>query len=99
MTNDMALRDRVSVRPIRNRLSRWVRRLSRRMELHTGRRAARHLMSLDDRLLADIGIDRSDVVAALGAPPDIDPTVVLAHRRRRRMAADRAGLSAKYAYR
>ena len=41
------------------------------------RRELRSLIDLDDHLLADIGLTRSDPHAALSAPPWRDPTSML----------------------
>ena len=48
-----------------------------------GRKAVARLAAFDDRMLADIGLHRSDVDAALAAPWNTDPTAVLATRRGR----------------
>jgi uncharacterized protein YjiS (DUF1127 family) len=103
MTYHLDCPDRIPGHLVRRRLARWMDWLHRRLEIYTGRRAAERLLALDDRMLADIGIDRSDVLAALGAPPDVDPSMRLASYRRRRLAADRAAravfASAKHANR
>ena len=57
------------------------------------RAAIQRLAAFDDRMLGDIGLTRSDLDAAAGAPWDVDPTVVLAVRRRRRRQAEIAGAS------
>lgn len=48
------------------------------------RRAAMRLARFDDRMLADIGLNRSDVHDAISAPVWLDPTLVLAERVRER---------------
>src|SRR5579862_9006992 len=55
------------------------------------RRVLNALASLDDRGLADIGLNRSDVANAAAAPVDADPTLLLAlARRERKLARDAA---------
>ena len=54
------------------------------------RRHAAVLLSLDDRMLRDIGITRFDVTASLSAPLLSDPTLGLASLRAERQAAHRA---------
>ena len=53
------------------------------------RRAVRQLARLDDRILADIGLNRSDVASALAQPVWLDPSRNLAetieYRRRGRL--------------
>ena len=56
-----------------------------------GRAAIQRLAAFDDSMLSDIGLARSDLDAAASAPWDVDPTVVLAVRRRRRRQAEVAG--------
>ena len=51
------------------------------------RRVMNALAALDDRGLADIGINRSDVANAAAAPVDADPTLMLALARFERKSA------------
>jgi uncharacterized protein YjiS (DUF1127 family) len=51
------------------------------------RRVLNQLASLDDRGLADIGLNRSDVANAAAVPVDDDPTFMLALARRERQFA------------
>jgi uncharacterized protein YjiS (DUF1127 family) len=53
-----------------------------------GRRAAAELTRLDDHVLADIGLTRSDVLAAFERPMVEDPTVHLAAVVRERRTAN-----------
>lgn len=48
------------------------------------RRDVRALLEFDDRMLADIGLTRTDVTSALASPPDVDPS-----RRLRVIAVER----------
>lgn len=70
-------------------------RLSTWLAARRGREAVRRLATFDDRMLADIGLQRSDLDAAVEAPWDVDPTVVLAVRRRRHRDAEMAGVLAR----
>ena len=54
------------------------------------RRALRQLYEMDSRQLADIGLDRSDVTAALMTPISQSPSMVLTIRMVGRRAAARA---------
>ncbi len=66
-------------------------RLSAWYKARHARAAVRRLAAYDDRMLADVGLDRTDLDAAAQAPWYVDPTVVLAVRRRRRIHAQSAG--------
>ena len=57
------------------------RRLARAWE---SRRALRELGAFDDRMLADVGLNRADLRDALAAPLWSDPTALLTRRRRER---------------
>ena len=48
------------------------------------------LAELDDRMLADIGLNRSDLRDAFAAPPWRDPSDVLARRAAERRGSDSA---------
>jgi uncharacterized protein YjiS (DUF1127 family) len=52
-----------------------------------GRRQVRYLLEADDRMLADIGLSRYDVVGSLSAPADVDPSHLLIRARHERMAS------------
>jgi uncharacterized protein YjiS (DUF1127 family) len=58
----------------------FTQRLRRLAEAHRNRRDAAVLAGLDDRMLADIGITRSDVRDALAEPLWHDPTALLRTR-------------------
>ena len=58
------------------------------------RRVLNALASLDDRGLADIGLNRSDVANAAAASVDADPTLQLARARHERRLARDAALGA-----
>jgi uncharacterized protein YjiS (DUF1127 family) len=58
------------------------------------RNDAAMLAAFDDRMLADIGLTRSDLNDALGEPLWRDPTSVLARRQRERRGARRAAVKA-----
>lgn len=64
--------------------------LSRLLQGVRGRSAVEHVARLDDRMLDDIGLARSDVDEALKAPLTDDPTKILAARRRARQFQRRA---------
>lgn len=62
------------------------RSLKRLVEVVKNRHDAMRLAELDDRMLADIGLNRSDLRDAYAMPPWRDPSDVLARR-----AAERRG--------
>jgi len=51
------------------------------------RREVIGLLEADDRMLADIGLSRGDVVGSLSAPVDVDPSHHLIRARAERMSA------------
>lgn len=53
------------------------------------RREIRHLLEFDDHMLADIGLSRSDVLAAMMRDPFDDPSNRLIRARNKARAADR----------
>ena len=57
------------------------------------RAVTQRLLTHDDRMLADIGVTRSDVEQALAIAWDGDPAVALAEIRRRHIEADRRRLA------
>lgn len=57
---------------------------------HRNRRSLARLAQLDDYMLRDIGITRSDLNMALSAPAPQDPSATLAGLARERQQADRA---------
>lgn len=59
------------------------------------RREVRHLAELDDRMLADIGLTRSDVTGALDEPLIRNPSWVLVRSASRHSRAERLDYSAK----
>jgi len=59
------------------------------------RREVRHLAELDDRMLADIGLTRSDVTGALGEPLTRNPSWVLVRNVKRHSRAERPDYSVK----
>ncbi len=70
-----------------------VRSLAKRLaEAHRRRAAMRELQGFDDRILADIGISRSQIAAAVlvGRPPDEAPKEPSAKPRRFRLIINRA---------
>ncbi len=54
------------------------------------RREIRHLLEFDDHMLADIGLSRSDVLAAMMSDPFDDPSNRLIRSRNKSRAADRS---------
>jgi len=56
-------------------------------EILRNRREAAVLASFNDRMLADIGLTRSDLRDAFAEPPWRDPTAVLANRAQERRSA------------
>lgn len=60
------------------------------------RRRARMLAGMDDRMLADIGLNRSDLRDAYAEPLWRDPTDMLAGRAREKRVNRRAGLRAAH---
>ena len=68
----------------------WARRsLKRFLERVKNRRDAMRLASLDDRMLADIGLDRGDLRDAFAELPWRDPSDVLVRRAAERRASRR----------
>ena len=63
----------------------------------SGRRVLGELSRLDDRMLRDIGISRSDLRDAAAAPRLSDPTLLLFRRAAERRAASKRGPSARLA--
>jgi|GEM_PF-3290946 len=51
----------------------------------TARRQVMGLLEADDRMLADIGLTRADVVGSLEAPMDVDPSHQLIRARAERL--------------
>jgi uncharacterized protein YjiS (DUF1127 family) len=68
---------------------RAVQEIGRILQVVANRRAVRRMTMLDDRLLADIGLSRTDVASALAQPVWVDPSRNLAetveYRRRGRL--------------
>lgn len=60
------------------------------------RRRLYDLQHLDDHILKDIGLDRSDVQAVLGQPVTVDPVVDLEHRVRVRRARSMPDATARW---
>jgi uncharacterized protein YjiS (DUF1127 family) len=60
-------------------------------EILRNRRDAAVLASFNDRMLADIGLTRSDLRDAFAEPPWRDPTAILVARARERRTARRRG--------
>ncbi|MER2605681.1 MAG: DUF1127 domain-containing protein [Siculibacillus sp.] len=58
--------------------------------LYRNRRAVRELLAFDDRMLADIGLMRGDVTAALSGPATVDPSTRLRILAVERRAGSRA---------
>jgi uncharacterized protein YjiS (DUF1127 family) len=69
-----------------------VRRLLRLAQALKNRRNANLLTRFDDRMLADIGLTRSDVRDAYAEPLWHDPTDILAHRAAERRARRRVAI-------
>jgi uncharacterized protein YjiS (DUF1127 family) len=71
-----------------------VRALGRRMvaslRARKNRRTVADLLDLDDRMLADIGISRADLISALSLPAERDPSARLMILAVERRAARRA---------
>jgi uncharacterized protein YjiS (DUF1127 family) len=70
----------------RRLIRRWIGGL---LALWRHRRDAELLASLDDHMLADIGLTRSDLHQAMAEPRWRDPTVLLIDRRRERRQSRR----------
>ena len=64
-------------RAIASRAKRGLKQLAERIK---NRHDAMKLAELDDRMLADIGLNRSDLRDAYAAPPGQDPSDMLAQR-------------------
>lgn len=57
------------------------------LEARRNRRAVRRLAACDDRMLKDIGLSRAQVMGALEARYDVDPSLLLQQCRWRRPRA------------
>lgn len=57
--------------------------MARALRAFSQRRALRELARLDDRMLRDIGLTRTDIDAAVSLPRGTDPIAFLAARRPR----------------
>jgi uncharacterized protein YjiS (DUF1127 family) len=68
-------------------LDRMTRRVAALLAMWRGRQAVAELAHFDARLLRDIGLSRSDVVAAIERPMSEDPTLHLADAVRERRLA------------
>ena len=66
-----------AIRAIAGRAKRGLKRLAERIK---NRHDAMRLAELDDRMLADIGLNRSDLRDAYAVPPWQDPSDLLAQR-------------------
>lgn len=64
---------------------------ARVFKLLGNRRQVKHLTSLTDEQLQDIGLTRSDVRSALRLPLSSDPSVVLSRTARARITAQKNG--------
>lgn len=53
----------------------------------SNRRQVQSLLDADDRMLADIGLSRGDVIGSLSTPLDVDPSRQLIRARAERMSA------------
>ena len=72
---------------------RLTRRLKQIATVVKNRRDAFRLAHLDDRMLADIGLTRSDLRDAYAEPPWHDPTTILMRRAAERRLAKRRAVS------
>ena len=72
---------------------RVTRRLKQIVTVLKNRRDAFRLAHLDDRMLADIGLTRSDLRDAFAEPPWHDPTAILTQRAAERRLAKRRAVS------
>ena len=66
--------------------------LLRLRDARRSRAVTERLLTLDDRMLNDIGVSRGDVERALAVDWDQNPALALAEIRRRRLQADRQAL-------
>ena len=73
------------------RLTRGLKRIATILK---NRRDAFQLANFDERMLADIGLTRSDLRDAFAEPPWDDPTTILAERAGERRLAKRRAVSA-----
>lgn len=67
-------------------LTRVLRMFRNAAAAHENQRMVKELARWDDRMLADIGLHRSDVTRALMMPKDEDPTRMLSNARCRNLA-------------
>lgn len=74
-----------------------IARLAVLWRAYRNRREVARLLSLDSRMLSDIGITRGDVESAMAIPMPDDPSSHLAAMAHERRAAQRAGYEARRA--
>lgn len=73
----------------------FARALANLVQALKHRREVKHLAEFDDRMLADIGLTRSDVWSALDEPLIRNPSWVLVRSAERHSRAERADHSAR----
>jgi uncharacterized protein YjiS (DUF1127 family) len=94
MTAQMSLRNAAlpALRTLNRAGAAAAKRVRHVCEVLRNRRDAAVLASFNDRMLADIGLTRSDLHDAFAEPPWRDPTAVLVARAQERRTARRRGV-------